>query len=535
MSIKEKKQNGQAAAEKIQSFIQRICTPRTVAVGLTAAYFISLVPLLILARYNHASADDYTNGEMCYHVWTDSHSAWKLLCTAVSRAAMEWRTWRGCYTSAFFSALPPQIFGENFYGITTWMILIMITVSVFCLFHKIMVKILDMDKWTSMSAAALALFLMVQCTPGGVELFYWYSGAVNYTFMFGVSLLFYSVMLSLLNGGGRWYRGRIAAASVLGFMVGGANQMTALNAAVLMAVLALYVIGRKEKGRTMGLLIPIFVFYAGFVLGIAAPGNYVRAASTSGMNPVKAVLISFYYCLDLVFNEWLTWPVAVVLVMTAALVWRGVGRTAFRFPAPFLVVLFGYCLVSAMMTPPLFAVGNIDSGRAQGTVYGMFILTAVLCTVYVAGWARKRYDGASAERTGGGYCGNDAAESKTGGRSGYGAAESLCITGCLLFLAFGIMLTLIPSPRRFVFGSAAVDCINGSAEAYGEALDARAVLYKEGAGAQIEVPPLEQKPELLFFSDITENADDWTNRGVARFYGLDGVVLQNEGSTALTP
>lgn len=520
MKMTKNKRSRLPLAARAVERIQRICTPRTVAIALAAFYLISLLPLLALARYNHASADDYTNGAMCYQAWKNSHSAGSVLGAAINRTAVEWRTWRGCYASAFFSALSPQIFGDGFYRVTTWLILIMFTASVFCLFNTVLVRLLHTDKWTSLSVTALTLFVLVQCTPGGSEVFYWYSGAVNYAFMFGVSLLFYSAMISLLAGSVKRYRAGIAWASVLGFTVGGANQMTALNAAVLVTVLVLYITFRRKWAGQKALLIPILIFYAGFALSIAAPGNFVRAASASGMNPVKAILISLYYGLDLVINEWMTWPMAVVLAVTAVLLWRVIGKTAFRFPAPLLVILFGYCLVSAMMTPPLFAVGSIDSGRAQGAVYEVFIVTAVLCTVYVTGWLRRRYDEAAVS---GGVTdrGNAAGD-------GYGARVSLCLVACLFFLVFGIALTLIPSPRRFTFGSAAADCINGSAAAYDRVMSERALLCGAGEGERVEVPPLQQKPELLFISDITEDAQDWTNRGVARFYGLESVVVKSE-------
>ena len=109
-------------------------------------------------------------------------------------------------------------------------------------------------------------------------------------------------------------------------------------------------------------------FYTlGFLLNVGAPGNWVRAESAHGMNPVKAVVISFYDCLDYCMNEWSGWPVALLVVALIPLFYHMAGKTKFAFRYPLAVVLFGFCVVSAMMTPPLFAVGNIGGRKAAGT------------------------------------------------------------------------------------------------------------------------------------------------------------------------
>ena len=502
---------------KIGERIQKICSAKRIAVLSILLYLVSLIPLFLLSRYNYPSADDYTNGVMCRQAWDASHSLIRVLAAAFERMTIEWHTWRGCYTSAFLSALSPQIFGERFYGITTWIVLIMVTLALFSLFHTVLVKMLGADCWTSAGIAALTAFLTVQCTPGGNELFYWYSGAINYTFLFGLSLLFYRAMLNLLKMRKKPHAASVIGASVLGFLVGGANQMTSLNAAILLMALCLLLICRKNRSEYRRLAIPAIVFFIGFVLSIIAPGNFVRAAGANGMNPIKAILVSFFYCLDPVISKWLTWPVIVVLIAMVPMFWRASAKSSFRFSYPLVVVLFGYCLVSAMMTPALFAVGNIDSGRAQGTVFSMFILVLVLCVGYVTGWVEKKFEQSAAAH---------GADLSPADAQHYDLNAGICLTGCMLFLIFGILLTLVPSPRSFTFGSAAVDCLNGSAAAYAETMQSRADLYQEGKGQFVEVEPLKEKPELLFFSDITPDANDWTNNGVARFYWLEGVAVR---------
>lgn len=505
-------------SEKAAKCMQRLFSPKAVAIGLTVCYCMSLIPLFVLSRFNYPSADDYTNGNEAYHAWNIGHSILSVLTTAVKRTVNEWFTWRGCFTSSFLSAIPPNIFGEGWYKVTAWLVLGMLTVSVICLFRMIFVSIFNADKWTSLSLAVLTLLISVQCVPGRVEVFYWYSGAINYTFMYGVSLLFYSSMIALALHKGKRKTVRIIVSSILGFLVSGANQMTMLNAAIILFIFILLITYQKKWSEYKPLGIPIGIFYVGFLLAVVSPGNFVRSESAVGMNPVKAILVSLFYCLDLVINEWMTWPVIVTVIAAVPLFWYVLGTTKFDFPYPAAVVLFGYCLVSAMITPPLFALGNIGAGRLQGTIFLMFILVLVLCVGYVTGWARKQYECRTS--------GSDKTGAKEENR--YGVSACLCLIISLLFLIFGIMLTMIPNTRFFTSASAAIDCINGSARAYGEALKVRTVLYRENQGGQVIVEPLKERPELLFFSDITEDEEDWVNRGVARYYDLDTVVLKRE-------
>lgn len=524
MKMGTNNQNFKINPEKIRGYMQRIFAPKPVATGLAICYFVSLIPLVVLSWYNYPSADDYTNGSQCYHVWQAGHSIPGVVAAALQRTVQEWFAWRGCFTSAFLSAMPPNIYGEGWYKITTWLVTGMLTASVAYFLYMLLVRVFRADFCSASSIIMLTLLVSVQCIPGRVEVFYWYSGAINYTFMYGVSLFFYGSLIAIAIGQGKRRKVDIVVSSILGFLVSGANQMTMLNAAIILFAILLSITCRKKWSEYKALTIPVIVFYLGFALAIAAPGNFVRAGEASGMSPVKAIMVSLYYCLDIVINEWLTWPVILAAIAMVPLFWHICTATKFKFPYPLPVVLSGYCLVSAMMTPPLFAVGNIGSGRTQGQIFLMFILVLTLSVGYLTGWARKKYE----------YIKNqlESLEIKTEhacrNGEGYGAEASLCLAGSLIFLIFGVILTLIPNPGYFTSVSAAVDYVNGSAHAYGEALSARAALYRASPGEWVEVEALEEQPELLFFSDITEDGEDWTNRGVARFYDLAGVVLKTK-------
>ena len=88
------------------------------------------------------------------------------------------------------------------------------------------------------------------------------------------------------------------------------------------------------------------------------------------------------------------------------------------------------------------------------------------------------------------------------------------------------MIMIIPEPSYYTFSAALTDIFNGSAREYGDALKERIDLYNSG-GRTVEVEALPSQPELLYFSDIKPEPEDWENRGLCRFYGLDSVKVIN--------
>ena len=77
-----------------------------------------------------------------------------------------------------------------------------------------------------------------------------------------------------------------------------------------------------------------------------------------------------------------------------------------------------------------------------------------------------------------------------------------------MFFGLAAVITIIPDPHYFVFSSALTDLSNGSAKAYGDALHERMEIYNSGE-KNITVSPLPSQPELLYFSDIKEDPEDW--------------------------
>lgn len=495
--------------------LKKWITPKRLSIFLTIVYAASLIPLLGIGYYNYPSADDYSIGSNCRQTWVATHSVFATVWAGIVRAAEDWLNWMGYFTSNFLMAIPPSTFGERAYVLTCWIMIGMLSLSTLYLLRAIFVKAFKADKYVSNCVIMLMLFVTVQRMVGRVEAFYWYSGAANYMLVHSFCMFFYGLLISAVYDRGKKRIFDLTVASVLGFLVGGGNQMTALNGAIVLLVVIGFLTVQKKWREYKGHIVPIAFFYLGFILNVAAPGNWVRAEGASGMNPVKAVLVSFYYCLDYCLGEWSGWPVLLLVIILIPLCWKMVSRFDFQFRYPLIVVLFGYCVVSAMMTPPLFAVGNMGAARLQALTYTMYILVLALCVGYVTGWVRRKVEAASERKE------------QTGKDTHFSSNETWCILGCLLFFAFASVITIIPEPHYFTFSSALTDLTSGSAKAYGDALEERMQIYRSGE-KNVVVEPLPAKPQLLYFSDIKEDPEDWENKGLCRFYGIDSVQVEKK-------
>lgn len=493
--------------KRLSEILQKWITPKVLSAGAAGVYVLSLIPLLWIGKYNYPSADDFTNGSACHHAFVNGEGVLGILGAAWERMVYEWYEWRGCFTASFLSAVMPGSFGEKWYVLTVWIMVIMLTFSVAYLLHMILVRGFRIKKDYVLIITAALLFITVQCVPGKVEAFYWYSGAVNYTFLHGLSLIYFGLLLHAGYSSGRKRGILLALASIVGFLTGGGNQMTPLNTVIVLAGAMVFLGWKKKLKIYRAWWIPMTTFLVGFVINLISPGNQVRAAAASGMNPVKAILVSFYYCLELVLGEWTTWPVILLVILLVIVFWKTTANVSFQFELPGVAVLLGFCIVSAMFTPALYAMGNVQAPRIQALTFMMYLLVLVLCVGYVTGWARKKWDH------------NIRMESE---KERFSVCEMWCLIGTVCFFVFAALITMIPDPHYFAFSSAIEDIRNGNASVYAEVMEERIESYRSGE-KNVEVRSLPVQPELLYFSDIAPFEEEWENQGVCRFYDLESV------------
>jgi len=488
-----------------------------VTTGIGLAFVLSIIPLLLLAQYNHGWADDYSYGFRAYSVWNQTHSVSQIIIAAVEQAKSSYLDWQGTYAGIFFMAIQPGIFGEAYYTITTYLMLLLLISSVLFFFKVIIIDLLDGERYVWFVIGMIVLFLIIQCIPNPVQAFYWYNGSFYYLGFF--SLLLYMVgiyiQLSCQNGIKRGVKvRRVIATCVLSAIIGGGNYVgTLLAVEIGMLILLIIFYNHINSGKL--LILPFFVLVAGFCISMLAPGNAIRSASFAGQQKgvVQSIYFSFRYGFQFV-NEWTNLYLLFALMFLIPFLWDVISKNSkveryCRFPLLFLLVSFG--LFASSFTPTLYATGGLGqnleaAGRVQNIRYVLFVLLVVINTLYFMGWIKGRLVNEK-----------------------FNVFTSKDMAFFYSFLAIGIIgLALCPKDfNELTSVSAIYSYYTGELQEYVRETAVRRALL-EGNESIVTLKSYKARPRLLYYyNDIQVDEHDWKNEIIAEWYGKEIVYLDD--------
>lgn len=484
---------------------------KVISYTVTGIFFALLIPLFWIGIYNFPSADDFSVGMAASRVWQQNHSVFETIIEAFRETGKLYMGWTGTFSTVFMMALCPAVFGKEMYVIVPFLMIVLLSFSMWYFIHTILRVKLHANKYLTNIIAMIIMLFTIQGMPSAVEGFYWYTGAVHYIFPFSFLLLFLSVLLKEKpNSTFRQKFTKIVILSLLGIFIGGGNFMTALILMIICSFIVCKWIVCKEVEKRI-YLIPILLSIIAFFVNVLAPGNSVRQDVASGFGPIRAIYMSFYYCFHAVWNFTLCWKTVCFVLLLLPFVWMFVKSTNLSFKYPVLVIIVSICLMSALFTPCLYGVGNVDAGRLQDTIYIAFVILLVTNLIYILGWVSKKMIHTSSE-------------------------ESIITSKYyMLFFAGATFLTIVISiifihkdPNYYVTASAMHSLTSGQAAKYGEETQERLVQLLDQQQKDIAFHPFTNPPYVLFFGDITDNVDDWTNKAICQFYKKDSAILLKE-------
>ena len=287
----------------IDKFLEKI-TIKKIYIWLVVGFIVTLLPILVLALYGYPSADDFSASDSVRMAWLSSGSIMEVLKAAWDNTVFNYLEWSGVYASVFWTSLQPGIFGEQWYGITAWITIVLLVSSAFYMFHVIFRTYLKANKYVSGCITILFLFIIIHCMPDGNEGIFWHAGVVNYTWAFAFLEFLIGLVLSLYREKNKMKKNvKFVVAIFMAIFVGGGNYITALQGSLIMILFLIssIVIGNKclYKKTTefirenILVVIPTFVIIIAFGVSVLAPGNQVRMSQSQGMKPISAVIYSF--------------------------------------------------------------------------------------------------------------------------------------------------------------------------------------------------------------------------------------------------
>lgn len=466
------------------------------------ALIAALAPMLIAAQYDAASADDLSFGARAHLAYADTGSVPAAIAAAAEEARIAYSTWQGSFSAIFLMALQPGVFAEGLYAATPWIMLISLALGVFLICRAVLAGLMTLPRECAYIAASVILILCTQLLPSPVQGFYWYNGAVYYTLFFGVTLAAAALGGRLVRRGGLW---RGALLTALCAFIGGGNYVTALAAAIVCASALLLGIILRDR-RYIRLIAPFAALLAALIISAAAPGNAVRQADYANTpGALGAIALSFIngarYC-----AEWMSLPLAASLVFLAPLIARAARRARFAFRLPGLVSAWSFCLLSAMFCPPLYAMNNVGDLRLTNIIFFAYVILCVFNLAYWLGWVVRRR-------------GDMASDTPRAG---------VAVTALTAALFAGCCLISMRGGQCFSAVSALSSLRTGEAAAYRAECAARWAILYDGDVTDVQLSPFSARPYILYYDDISDNAEDWRNLAAARFYDKSSVVLISE-------
>lgn len=545
---------------------ERNCDLRRLSHLLIVIYVLSLIPVLVIGKYDYPSADDFSMGLGTRLVYEATGSLLAVAGKILSETARYYRTWIGYFTSCLFTTVSPATFGEDWYALTPAVILLALHVGVAVFFYALMEKALGMNRYVRRCMTVLALFLMVQRMPEGslrVEAFYWYSGAGNYTLTFSAGLLYLAFYVLSVCGVRRKNRSLfLALACIMGFLAGGGNYLSALSFAVVSVLFAVYLVNMKIRqgensrmGRlcVIGRLLPAAFYLCGFAVSCLSPGNRIRGGEAEGYGALKSILLSLYYTLSYPLNQWMNWAVLLILALAGVIFWMGFAESGglganagagsaaasekpeekvrgaaasetcsgaqavqLRFAAPFPAAVLAYGIVSCVVTPALYAQGNMDAGRIQSTFWLHAVLVLLLLEWYLVGGLYRRF---SKEQNASAVSCLRNASAASCLRNGAGGF----VRAILLFFIVFSLLAVKGNPDFYTGTSAVSELLDGSAAQYGRENEERLRILKNPREQDAVLPRYTVQPNLLYFEDVSEDPDDWINQKMSEYYGKNSI------------
>lgn len=557
---------GMSPAKRKRLSPERNCDLRRLSYLLIVIYALSLIPVLVIGKYDYPSADDFSMGLGTRLVYEATGSFFAVAGKILSETARYYRTWIGYFTSCLFTTVSPATFGEAWYALTPAVILLALHVGVAAFFYALMEKALGMNRYVRRCMTVLALFLMVQRMPEGslrVEAFYWYSGAGNYTLTFSAGLLYLAFyVLSVCGARSKNWSLFLVLACIMGFLAGGGNYLSALSFAVVSVLFAIYLVNMKTRqgensrmGRlcVIGRLLPAAFYLCGFAVSCLSPGNRIRGGEAEGYGALKSILLSLYYTLSYPLNQWMNWAVLLILALAGVIFWMGFAEIEFsgasagasgaaasekleekvrgaavsetgsgsqavqlRFAAPFPAAVLAYGIVSCVVTPALYAQGNMDAGRIQSTFWLHAVLVLLLLEWYLVGGLYRRFSKGQNASAVSCLQNVSAASCLRNGAGGF-------VRAILLFFIVFSLLAVKGNPDFYTGTSAVSELLDGSAAQYGRENEERLRILKNPREQDAVLPRYTVQPNLLYFEDVSEDPGDWINQKMSEYYGKNSI------------
>ena len=354
---------------------------RTLSIFAAIAMVALVLPLLLTSFYNRPIRDDLVQPYPAAVAYRETGSAIQAFIASLNETIRLWNTRTGIYSSMFVSIFAPFIINYTycfFHPIfLTVLMIFAIYKAVKCL-HLISKDIPTSYIWL----ITMILSIMLQTTmPSIFEGYYWYSGAMNYTFFFILSLLLFACLISSIVTQTQKRRLLTVCLYCIDFFfIGGANWITPTYSIVIYGLLIIWIIFQNKQKIY---LLPFFFLLIGYLLAIVAPGNAYRQAFIGERLPLwKAFLSSFQYALSFCTDNWQYYLISLLLIP----VFFHLKKYVPKLPKYLLLMpLCSICILAAAYFPLVYSTYSIMY-RHRNIIFFVFSILLVINEAIFVFW-----------------------------------------------------------------------------------------------------------------------------------------------------
>lgn len=475
---------------------------------------VLLLPAAVLALYARPSADDYVYAARAHAVVQQYGADWpRLLAAAWETTVYFFENWQGLYVSGFVLALQPGIFGNRWYGVTFFCVLLPLFLCLLGCAKIVVQRLQPAQKRLPLALAVLFLYAFVEGMPSPVEGLYWFNGAMNYLPYFSLAVLNVGIALALCSPQTRSLRCRVLLAVsgvLIGLLIGGGHQVVGELNLLLLLLLGVLTLRHRNFWLSPALLASL----TGLAVNVLAPGTRVRTEGFAQAGLAEATLKSF----ALAAMQWIRWLDVPLLCLLLLLVLplhhlaqsTRVSDRLFRYPWMGPVTTF--VLMWAMIFLPSYTMGGIGAGRLLNVVWMTFLLGLAVSEFLFLGWM-ERLHGASLAPFERFLC-------------RHRQVLPIAVASMLVCMACIGSHTVKEGQDNYFATSleAVYELATGQASGFAQALDAREAALSDPEQKDVVITPLtaDQRPWLLFYTDVAPGPDLW---GLTPYYGKDSVAI----------
>ena len=487
---------------------------RNFTIFLIIIFILSLIPLYYIAGYAHPSVDDYFYGAETAQIWHNTHSLGQVLQKSFVLMKDSYITWQGNFTAIFLMRLQPAIFGENYYVIAPIILITSFVISMLMFFYLFLKRCFHAATQTSIGTSIVITFTALQFTYMPSDSFYWYNGAIYYTFFFSLMLFLFSSLIVMATAKRNWTKPVYFLISlILAFIIGGGNYATALFTPIVLGVITVYAIYKHDK-FSISYALTTLVAFISLIVSMIAPGNAIRQAGVEGgPSVIRAFVYSFAYGAYSIANS-TTLPVLIIWIALLPVFYHIAAKYKtweYKYPLLFLIFTFGiYC---SQGTPVFYAQGLNIPYRMMNIIYFSYYGFVTINLIYFAGWIHRHFGTTDFAD----YLCNFY-------NSKYWFMKSMIFILLFSVSCVGLVtITRTDDDRTLVANlplsvDATYAILNGSASIYDQELTERDKLLSSSQEVDIIVPELSTTPSPLFHTDITEDPTNWKNAHLSVYY-----------------